>query len=210
LGLYFEIGCRPIRRFRHFFPMKRCGINVEPVEVLDIRLRSTPPSTAPVYEPDDAASDEMGEDNEQGTEGGPDGPVNDSTGGEGSGGGEGESNGPNDKDNTGKDKTEHGNKRVDIGNVRIYCADQSAGLYRVLFEPASGSVNHLRFYVIGEVGVEPAPVATFSINGGPQIADVLEKGLIGPLDLPQGKRAVINVVLEDSLRCALGVSAYAN
>jgi len=34
--------------------------------------------------------------------------------------------------------------------------------------------------------------------------------MIGPLELPKGKRATINVVLEDSLHCALGVSAYAN
>ena len=50
----------------------------------------------------------------------------------------------------------------------------------------------------------------FSVNGGPEISEVPERGLVGPLDLPRGERAVINVVLEDSLRCALGVSAYAN
>ena len=193
----------------HGTPQQIETINEEPVDVLEIRLRSTPPSSAPIHEPDEKAKDET-DDEDEGTEGGPDGPPNDTDGGGGGGGGGGDTDGTKDKNNGGAEKPEHGNKRVEIGNVRIYCADPSAGLYRLLFEPTSGGVNHLRIYVIGEVGVEPAPVATFSVNGGPDISEIPERGLIGPLALQQGTRAVINVVLEDSLHCALGVSAYAN
>jgi hypothetical protein len=179
------------------------------MEKIEIRLRSTPPASAPVYEADDKAQDSTQHD-EESTEGGPDGPPNETEGGTG-GGGEGDGAGGDKTNSQGdQEKVEHGNKRVEIGDVRIYCADPTAGLYRLLFEPKTGSVHHLRVYVIGEVGVEAAPVAAFSVNGGPKISTISERGMIGPLELPQGKRAAINVVLEDSLRCALGVSAYAN
>lgn len=38
----------------------------------------------------------------------------------------------------------------------------------------------------------------------------LSRGFSAHLNYQKGKRAAINVVLEDSLHCALGVSAYAN
>jgi len=182
-------------------------INEEPVEVLDIRLRSTPQSTAPVYQPDDLAKEGAEDEEAEGTEGGPDGPANNSDGGGGGGG----ADGPKDTgSNKGAEKPDHGHKRIEIGSVHIYCADPATGLYRLLFEPTSGEVNHLRVYVIGEVGVEPAPITAFSVNGGPEVSEVSERGMIGPLTLQQGKRVAINVVLENSLRCALGISAYAD
>ena len=69
----------------HGTPQQIETINEEPVEVLEIRLRSTPSSSAPIHEPDDKAKDET-EDEEEGTEGGPDGPPNETDGGGGGGG----------------------------------------------------------------------------------------------------------------------------
>jgi hypothetical protein len=187
-------------------------INEEPAEKIEIRFRSTPANSAPVYQPDDKAPDQTEEEETEGTEGtegGPDGPTNTSDGGGGAGG-DGTMNGNQNQNNTAKEKVEHGNKRVDIGKARIYCADPATGLYKILFQPVSGAVNHLRVFVIGEVGTEIAPVTSYSVNGGPNLSEMTEQGLLGPLDLPAGKRAVIDVVLEDSLHCALGVNAYAN
>jgi hypothetical protein len=190
----------------HGTPQQIEIINEEPATFIDIRIRSTPKNSAPVY---DVAEAEQGEDEDaEGTEGGPAGPANDTEGG-GSSGGDG-SEGEKEKKGGGPDKSANSNKRVDISNIRIYCADPSAGLYRLLFEPKSAEVGLLRVFVIGEVGVEAAPVATFSVNGGPEMPALAEKGAIGPLALPPGQRATINVVLENSLRCALGVSAYAD
>jgi hypothetical protein len=183
-------------------------INEEPVEVLEVRLRSTPPSSAPIREPEDKPKPEAEED-EDVSEGGPDGLTNE-TDGDGGGGGGGGAAGTKEKSGGASDKTDHGHKRVEIDKVRIYCTDPSTGQYRVLFEPTSDGVTHLRVYVIGEVGVESARVAAFSVDGGPQVSNVPEKGLIGPLSVPRGARAVINVWLNDPLHCALGVSAYAD
>src|ERR1019366_1072523 len=101
------------------------------------------------------------------------------------------------------------NKRVDLANIRIYCSDPSKGKYRLLFEPKTDDASHLRVFVIGEVGAEPAEIASYSVNGGPEI-QLNAKGLIGPLQLKKGERAILDVVLQDSLRCALAVNAYAN
>ena len=178
-------------------------IDEEPAAILDMRIRSTPPSTAATSEPDAAAEGENDGD-DQSAEGGPDGPPNETSGPGGNGGGKGT------KDKAGHAGGDNGHKRVDITNVRIYCSDPVAGRYRLLFEPQSGDASHLRVFVIGEVGAEPAPVATFSVDGGPEMSAAAEQGLIGPLTLKQGQRAVLDITLRNSLRCALGVSAYAN
>jgi hypothetical protein len=156
-------------------------LNEEPAEVIEIRFRSTPPSAAPVYQPDDMAPDEREDEDVEGTEGGPDGPPNDWTDGGGVGGG-GTMDGMHNRNHNSIQKIEHGNKRVDLANVRIFCSDPAAGLYRVLFQPVSATVNHVRLFVIGEVGTEIAPVASFSINGGPAITEIPVQGLIGPFD----------------------------
>jgi hypothetical protein len=184
-------------------------INEAPAETaLDIRIRSTPPTTAPIYQPDKVQESADGDEPGDG-EGRPDGTTNEPEGGGGGQGGTGE--GEKDPTNNGGPyKADHGHKRVDISNVRIYCADPAAGLYRLLFEPQSGDISLLRVYVIAEVGVSPAPVANFSVNGGPAVSTLPEPGVVGPLTLRKGERAAINLVLENSLRCALGVNAYAN
>lgn len=193
----------------HGTPQHIETINDEPAENIEIRFRSSPPSAVPVYQPDNNAMDHAEEEDEEGTEGGPDGPTNDSDGGGGGGGG-GSADGTQNQNKNGQQKLEHGNKRVDIANVRIFCTDSSAGQYRLLFEPVSSAVSHLRVFVIGEVGTEIAPVTTYSVNNGPDLTEMTEQGLLGPLELPKGKRAIIDVVLQDSLHCALGVNAYAN
>jgi len=196
----------------HGTPQKIESINEEPSEKIEIRFRSTPPSTTPVFQPDNKSPDEMQEEDEpvEGVEGGPNGPPNQSDGGTNGGPGGGPFQGINGQNGNGVQKIEHGNKRVDIGNVRIFCADPAAGLYRILFEPVSGSVNHLRVFVVAEVGTEIAPISSFAVNGDSPVTQLPEPGFIGPLGLPQGKKAVIELVLEDSLHCALGVTAYAN
>lgn len=183
-------------------------INEEPAEQIEIRFRSSPSSTAPVYQQDDSTMDNTEDEGEEGTEGGPDGPRNETDGGGGGEGGGGGFEGIQNKN--GKQKTEQGNNRVDIANVRIFCTDPAQGKYKLLFEPVSGTVNGLRLFVIGEVGTEVAPVTAYSVNGGPEVTELGDHGLLGPMELPKGERAVINVVLEDSLHCALGVNAYAD
>ena len=106
----------------HGTPQRIETINEEPAEMIEIRFRSSPPSTAPVYEQTDKAPDATEEEDAEGTEGGPDGPANDSTGGGGGGGG-GNLDGIQNPNKNAQDKIEHGNKRVDIANVRIFCTD---------------------------------------------------------------------------------------
>ena len=181
-------------------------IHEEPAPILDMRIRSTHLTTAPIPEPDAQTG---GDEDEDGVEGGPDGPPNETDGGGGGGGG-GNGGAKDATEKEGHAGTHDGHKRVEIANVRIYCSDPAAGRYRLLFEPQSGDANQLRIFVIGEVGAEPASIKAFSVNGGPEMPSSSERGLISPIMLQQGKRAMLDVILKDSLRCALGVSAYAN
>lgn len=190
-------------------PQKVEEFNEEPAPILDMRIRSTPPPTAPNYDAEKASEDEEGEGDGDAT-GGAGGGGEDGTGtgtgagGDGAGtGGSGTSGGGS--SSTGADHS----KRVDLTNLRIYCSDPAKGKYRLLFEPRSDDASQLRIFVIGEVGAEPAQIASYALNGGPEI-QIDSKGLIGPLTLKKGERATLDIVLQDSLRCALGVNAYAN
>jgi hypothetical protein len=190
-------------------PQKVEEVNEEPVAVLDMRIRATPPPTAPNYEADKAAQDEDGEgEGEAGGGAGGGGETDGGGGGEKGGEGGGEAGAGTTGGGGTSMEVDH-NKGVDLTNIRIYCSDPSKGKYRLLFEPRSENASHLRVFVIGEVGAEPALLASYSVNGGPEI-ELNSKGLIGPLALKKGERAVLDVVLQDSLRCALGVTAYAN
>lgn len=60
----------------HGKPQQIETINEEPAEKIKIRFRSTPPSTAPVYEPDDKSADLSEEEEIETTMGGPNGFVN--------------------------------------------------------------------------------------------------------------------------------------
>lgn len=185
-------------------PQKVEEFNEEPAPVLDMRIRSTPPPSVPTYDADAASEDEEGdgEGNAPGGAGGG-GQENEGGGGGGGEGGNGTSGGGN--NSAGPDH----NKRVDLTKLRIYCSDPAKGRYRLLFEPKTEDASYLRVFVIGEVGAEPAELASYSVNGGPEI-EINSKGLIGPLTLKKGQRAALDVVLQDSLRCALGVTAYAS
>jgi hypothetical protein len=192
----------------HGSPQETEAMNEEPAAALEMRIRSTPPSSAATYEQDKA--DESDGD---GGEGGTEGPSSegDGDGNGGDGNGADGTNGQNGSNKATKgDGADHAHKRVPLTNIRIYCTDSATGKYRLLFEPTSGDASYLRVFVIGEVGAEPAPITKFAVNGGPEVTDFSERGMIGPLTLPKGERAALDVVLEDSLRCALGVSAYAN
>lgn len=177
-------------------------ISVEPKSNLIMRVRTTPRVTnAPSFDPDEPG---LGESDDSQPE--PDIEHN--------GGVESDNPGPIPDIPQGQPKPSGGNgggaKSIDIKDVRIYCSDPTTGAYRLLFEPASDDAAYLRIFVIGEVGSEAAPVKSVSINGGKAITKFSHEGVIGPIMLPKGKRAALDVVLENSLRCALGVTAHAS
>lgn len=188
-------------------PQQSEDFNEEPAPVVDMRVRSTPPPSAPNYDAAHGAGDEEGdsEGTGPGTGGGGGREGGGADGGGGGDGGGAGGTGTTGGGNAGVDP----NKRVELTNLRIYCSDPAKGKYRLLFEPKSEDASHLRLFVIGEVGAEPAPIASYAVNGGPEI-EIRAKGTIGPLVLKKGERAILDVVLRDSLRCALGVNAYAS
>jgi hypothetical protein len=185
-------------------PLQLEAINQEPAEFVEMRVRQTTPSKASVYEPDEQEQGEGDTDGEQ-EEGG----SNDSSDG-GSSESTNDAGGHEEKENTGSSKTDKGMRRIEITNVRIFCTDPAAGKYRLLFQPQASGTSVLRVSVIGEVGVEPAPITSYSLDGGKEQLAKGEPGLIGPFSLSAGKRASVDVVLENALRCALGVHAYGN
>jgi hypothetical protein len=175
-------------------------ISVEPKVNLVMRVRTTPRvSIAPIVSPVDSGAEES-DDDQPGPN--PDYPP------------ERETPEPPGVPRQGRPKPSAGGggaaKSIDIKDLRIYCSDPSSGKYRLLFEPTSDDVAYLRVFVVGEVGAEAAPLKAVSINGGQPIAEFRQPGVIGPISLPKGKRAALEVILNDALRCALGVTAHAN
>ena len=99
---------------------------------------------------------------------------------------------------------------VTLKNVRIFCSDPDSGKYQILFEPEDDGPGYLVVRVVGEVGEEPAPIKAVSLPGkkGDQLP--AGPGKIGPIDFSAGNRMKVDVVLEDALHCALGVTAHAD
>jgi hypothetical protein len=177
-------------------------ISVEPKVNLVMRVRTTPRvSTAPNFDPNEPGAGESDDDQPE--------PSVDHNNGDGT-----EDPGPPPNIPQGQPKpsggTSGGAKSIDIKDVRIYCSDPANGTYRLLFEPASDDVAYLRIFVIGEVGSEAAPLKSVSINGAKPITKFSQAGVIGPISLPKGKRAALEVILDNGLRCALGVTAHAS
>ncbi len=192
-------------------PLKVEDLNDEPAPVVDMRVRATPKQTVPTYDAKEPSDDEQGdaEGTTVGASGGG-GSKNGGTGGAEGGDGTGQGGTGTCGGGTAANGPDH-NKRVDLTNLRIYCSDPEKGKYRLLFEPKNDDAAHLRVFVIGEVGAEPAELASYAVNGGQDVElNGNSKGLIGPLTLKKGERTTLDVVLKDSLRCALGVNAYAN
>ncbi len=98
---------------------------------------------------------------------------------------------------------------IGLKNVRVYCSDPVTGRYRIMCEAAETGKGVLLVHVIGEVGEEPAPIREIWLPGASEAQVPPRAGAIGPLDLENGKRLSVDVVLEGALHCALGVSAYA-
>lgn len=189
-------------------PLQTETLQDEPAPVLDMRIRSSPRATAPMPELD--IESQLGDEGDE-TEGAPAGPPSGVLGeGSGDGDGTGTGKGTTPTGSGGHPHPDNNHKRIEIANVRIYCSDPATGRYRVLFQPESGDARQLRVFVIGEVGAEPAPIKAFSVNGEAELSPTGERGVIAPILLPQGKRASLDIILEDSLRCALGVTAYAS
>jgi hypothetical protein len=138
-------------------------------------------------------------------------------GGDGKGGGGGDgggSGGTGDGSKTKKGGSERGptpsSRQVGLRSVRVYCTDSEIGKYRIMCEPNETQKGFLRIHVVGEVGQEPAPIQEVWLEGASVSAAPGPNGVIGPLELEEGQRVSLDVVLEDALHCALGVSAYAD
>jgi hypothetical protein len=103
-----------------------------------------------------------------------------------------------------------GSRAVNLTNLRVYCSDTKTGRYRVNFEPDINGPGHLLVHVVGEVGEDPALIKEAKIGDADLPLIGGNSGIVGPIDFVKGKRVAIDVVLQDALRCALGVSAYAD
>ncbi len=156
---------------------------------------------------DHSPSEDAGTDGDSGTT--PDGSEgdNDSTGGapDADTGGGGEGGGSAEP---GDGKPAGGRTPIKLKKVRAFCSNPAIGSYKVIFEPQKAGNGMLELTIVGEVEQQPAPVLTAQMNGN--VVEVDSKGLIGPISFIPGACAEITVVLDNPLRCALGVAAYEN
>ncbi len=169
-------------------------VEQEPAAELVMRLR---PVSRPIarHEEESGGSEEDGEGDE---------PGGSEQGGSGPGGDEG-----GEIVRAGVRSTPEPGRRVEFESVRGYCAKPSEGRYRFLLDPAASESVRFQVSIVGEVGSERARVARYRINGGPE-EDAAARQLLGPVQLVKDQRAVLDIVLEDPIRCALEVAAYAD
>lgn len=182
------------------------GEKGEPLPDLDVQVRLADSRVRPA--PDRGASGGGEEDTSEGTETG-EHEGRDGGSGNGGGGRAGENGEDGGAPRPKGDRPAAGNRPVGLRNLRVYCSDAAVGCYRILFEPENSGTGHLDIKVVGEEREEPAPIKEVrTTNGGNSVGS--DRGRVGPITFEKGKRASVEIVLRDSLRCALGVSAYAD
>lgn len=112
--------------------------------------------------------------------------------------------------NNGGDAPSKSEKPINLKKLRIFCLSSDSGIYNVSFEPDSNGEGFLYVNIVGEVGTEPAPIKSAVYKGSGEKINIKRSGKIGPVKFKAGVRQTLVIILKDSLRCALGVSANAD
>lgn len=100
--------------------------------------------------------------------------------------------------------------KINFKHLRTYCIDSDRGIYDVSFIPDLSSSGYLLFNIIGEVGIEPAPIQSAIDKCSGKKIIVEKNGKLGPIRLIADSKYNLTITMEDSLRCALEVSALAD
>ncbi|MBO8161844.1 MAG: hypothetical protein H0Z24_09460 [Thermosipho sp. (in: Bacteria)] len=101
-------------------------------------------------------------------------------------------------------------KPINLKKIRIYCLSSDLGIYNVSFEPDLDGKGFLYVNIVGEVGREPAPIKSAVYKGSGERINIVQTGKIGPVKFKAEVRQTLVITLNDSLRCALEVSANEN
>lgn len=128
------------------------------------------------------------------------------TGGSGGGEGEGREGAAPGADGRRATRT----RPLPLERVRAYCTDSANGIYRLVLVPKESGSTCIRVSFVGEEGWEPAPVRTALLVESGKEVSVDAQGRLGPLAVEAGKRYVVDIMLKERLRCALGVDADAD
>lgn len=99
---------------------------------------------------------------------------------------------------------------IHLKNVRAFCVDPDKGIYRVSCEPDFSGRGYLHLSIVGEVGSEPAPVREASVEATSARVGVGPGGRVGPIEFEAGVRTTLLVILDEPLRCSLGVCGVAD
>lgn len=121
---------------------------------------------------------------------------------------EGEGTSGNGEDESGNG---HGgtSRSIRLKNARVFCTDESTGEHHILFVPQESGAALLSVSVVGEDGLDPAPLAlAWNHLTGEQV--IVRENRIGPLNLVAGMRTHLLVKMQKSSRYALEVSAHAD
>jgi hypothetical protein len=140
---------------------------------------------------------------------------NDATGGKppieaGGGAGAGDSSSSTKEAKQAPKKPGISRKSVSLNNVRIFCSNPDSGEYRISFDPEFDGAGFLSVKIVGEVGEDVAPIKRAHDKDSDKEIGLPSEGQIGPIELKRGQKNVLQVTLNEPLRCALEVSAHAN
>lgn len=167
------------------------------------------PSQSQVQEGEQSSTTEEGA---GGTEDNPGGGRNEETGGlaggRETGTGEGGNQGGSDGANEGEPYSKPNPAR--IKHKRIFCVNPNTGLYKVVIEPNKDGQGYLKFQVVGEESKENADISFAQEVGSSNTIQVTRGGKIGPVSFSADKKLVLNIKLEEAMRCALEVNLFEN
>jgi hypothetical protein len=140
---------------------------------------------------------------------------NDDTGGKppiesGGGAGTGDSSSSTKQPSPAPKKPGVSRKSINLKNVRIFCSNPDSGEYRISFDSEFDGPAMLSIKIVGEVGEDVAPIKRAQIKDTGKEISLPSEGQIGPVELKAGQKNILEVMLNEPMRCALEVSAHAN
>lgn len=116
--------------------------------------------------------------------------------------------GPNNEGSQKEPVDEPAKPKLILKNFRTFCKDPAEGKYMISFTPSRNGTVHLKVKIVGDQGDEDAYLKSAINKNSNQSITVNKNSHLGPVSFTGGTRENIEVILQEPLRCALGVTMY--
>lgn len=97
---------------------------------------------------------------------------------------------------------------LELKAFRSFCINPKEGVYQISYTPSRDGIGYFIVNIAGEQGEEEIKLKRAIKNQTLQTLKIKAKNHIGPVEFKANTRESITLMLDEAMRCALGVSMY--